>query len=108
MSNAEVRNPIQPLAEDEHGTMRFKPNKIVQYLLDNGTHDMNSIAIEGFSDDDREQFAQLIGYSLSGFGELNSLLNSLIKGILAVILSILWILVLNKMKNVIFRKTFGQ
>ncbi len=25
----------------------------------------------GFSDEDREQFAQLIGYSLNGFGELS-------------------------------------
>lgn len=46
--------------------------------------------------------------SLSGFGELNSLLNSIVKGIIAIILSIIWVLVLNKMKNLIFRKTFSQ
>jgi hypothetical protein len=46
--------------------------------------------------------------SLSGFGELNSLLNSIVKGIIAIILSITWVLVLNKMKNLIFRKTFSQ
>jgi hypothetical protein len=46
--------------------------------------------------------------SLSGFGELNSLLNSIVKGIIAIILSLIWVLVLNKMKNLIFRKTFSQ
>jgi hypothetical protein len=35
--------------------------------------------------------------SLSGFGEF-----------IAIILSIIWVLVLNKMKNLIFRKTFSQ
>jgi hypothetical protein len=32
---------------------------------------MNSLAEHDFSPEDREQFAQLIGYSLSGFGELS-------------------------------------
>jgi len=67
----EPRNPIQPLSLDEHGVMRFKENKIVSYLLN--THPncgMNELAMMDFSDNDREQFAQLIGYSLSGFSEL--------------------------------------
>jgi hypothetical protein len=33
---------------------------------------MNTLATMTFSDDDRRQFAQLIGYSLSGYGELRS------------------------------------
>ena len=45
--------------------------------------------------------------SISGFGEFDSLLNSVVKGITAIGLSILWILILNKMKNLIFRKTFN-
>jgi hypothetical protein len=32
---------------------------------------MNKLALMKFSDEDREQFAQLIGYSLSGFSELS-------------------------------------
>jgi hypothetical protein len=32
---------------------------------------MNHLAEMDFSAEDREQFAQLIGYSLSGFGELD-------------------------------------
>ena len=63
---SKARHPIQPLVEDEHGKLRFKENKIVSYLLDNGGIDMNDIAILDFPREDREQFAQLIGYSHSG------------------------------------------
>lgn len=68
-----MKNPIQPLAKDAHGVLRFKENAIVLHLLD--THpacDMNRLACMDFTDDDRQQFAQLIGYSLSGYGELRS------------------------------------
>jgi hypothetical protein len=61
---------MQPLVKDEHGTIRFKENAIVQYLLKQGPFDMNHLACQRFSAEDREQFAQLIGYSLGGFGEL--------------------------------------
>lgn len=68
-----MKNPIQPLANDEHGTLRFKANAIVRHLLDtHPTCDMNRLACMDFTDDDRQQFAQLIGYSLSGYGELQS------------------------------------
>lgn len=66
-----MKHPIQPLAPDERGTVRFKPNAIVRWLLDDGPFDMNQIAMKRFSVEDQEQFAQLIGYSLSGFSELN-------------------------------------
>ena len=66
-----MKHPIQPVAEDEHGTIRFKPNAIVSYLLDNGGIDMNDLAMVNFSQEDREQFAQLIGYSLSGYADLS-------------------------------------
>lgn len=62
--------PMQPLGMDEHGTMRFKENAVVQYLLNNGGLDMNDLAVQYFPQEDREQFAQLIGYSLGGFAEL--------------------------------------
>lgn len=68
-----MKNPIQPLAKDATGVLRFKGNAIVQHLLD--THPMigmNQLAALDFTDDDRQQFAQLIGYSLSGYGELQS------------------------------------
>lgn len=65
-----MTHPIQPLVEDDHGTVRFKSNAIVEYLLDNGGIDLNQIARKGFSRDDREQFAQQIGYSWSGAHDL--------------------------------------
>jgi len=45
--------------------------------------------------------------SISGFGEFDPLINSIVKGIIAIGLSIAWILILTKMKNLIFRKTFN-
>jgi hypothetical protein len=66
-----VAHPMQPVYLDKHKVSRFKANAIVQFLLDKGPHDMNTLARETFSDEDREQFAQLIGYSVSGFGELS-------------------------------------
>lgn len=65
-----MNHPIQPLATDGNGVLRFKENAIVRFLLDCGPFDLNHIAMRDFSQEDREQFAQLIGYSLSGFGEL--------------------------------------
>lgn len=65
------KHPIQPLYSAEFDIIRFKPNKIVQYLLDNGPFDMNHLACQEFDAEDEEQFAQLIGYSLSGFGDLD-------------------------------------
>ena len=58
--------PIQPIVDN-----RFVENKIVRYLLDNGGIDMNKLAIMDFSNEDRSQFAQLIGYSVSGWSTLD-------------------------------------
>ena len=66
-----MSHPIQPVITDPNGTKRFKENKIVRYLLDAGGIDMNKLAMMPFDQNDREQFAQLIGYSLSGFSELS-------------------------------------
>jgi hypothetical protein len=65
-----VQHPIQPIYTDEKGIRRFKSNKIVRFLLDNGGFDLNKLASLPFSDEDRCQFAQLIGYSRGGFAEL--------------------------------------
>ncbi len=66
-----MKHPIQPLVTDEQGTVRFKANSIVNHLLDNGGINMNDIAVMNFSKEDREQFAQLIGYSWSGACDLS-------------------------------------
>ncbi len=64
-------HPIQPLEIDAHGTLRFKANDIIRQLVDTGVISMNNIAMLDVSEDDRNQFAQLVGYSLSGYGSLS-------------------------------------
>lgn len=67
-----MKNPIQPLAKDAHGVQRFKENEIVRHLLDtHQTCSLNTLALINFSNEDWQQFAQLIGYSLSGYSELS-------------------------------------
>lgn len=66
--------PMQPLVIDAHGTLRFKENPIVRTLLDYATghgYGLNEIAREEFDAEDQMQLAQLIGYSLSGYGTLS-------------------------------------
>ncbi len=68
-----MKNPIQPLAKDAKSVLRFKENAIVRHLLDtHPTVNMNRLAGMEFTNDDRQQFAQLIGYSLDGYGSLSS------------------------------------
>ena len=71
MSKPIDQHPVQPVLKDKHGYLRCKANPIVRFLLDAGPFDMNQLACMPFEDEDREQFAQLIGYSLSGLGELS-------------------------------------
>lgn len=72
-----MKNPIQPLTKDERGVLRFKRNILVDALLEHGRAtgmDLNVLAARYNDDshtDDWRQLAQLIGYSLSGFGELS-------------------------------------
>lgn len=67
-----VRNSIQPTVTDSHDVVRFKENKIVRYLLDSHpTVDLNKLAVGDFTQDDRQHFAQLIGYSVSGWSTLS-------------------------------------
>ena len=71
-----MKNPIQPLVKDTQGVLRFKANALVNALLEHGQATglgLNELAHK-FCDaehaDDRQQLAQLIGYSLGGYGEL--------------------------------------
>lgn len=43
-------------------------------------------------------------FSISGYGDFDLLLTSALKAIIAIILVIVWILVLSKFKNWIFKK----
>jgi hypothetical protein len=68
-------HPMQPLVWDNN-VIRFKRNRVVRFLLDNGDHDLNQLwrmlGQDMFSIEDMEQFYQLIGYSVSGFGEMSN------------------------------------
>ncbi len=43
-------------------------------------------------------------FSISGYGDFDLLLTSILKAIIAIILVIIWILILSKFKNWIFKK----
>lgn len=69
-----TRPPIQPLEEDERGVLRFRENKLVSALLDHGQRTglgLNELHMLDADPLDRMQLAQLIGYSLSGYGSLS-------------------------------------
>ena len=64
------KHPTQPL-EIVDGIVRFKPNKIIDYLFAQGLLDLNKIAHMPFPDEDRTQLVQLLGYSVCGFCDLS-------------------------------------
>lgn len=71
----EPKHPVQPMYLAEDGRYRFKANEIVVALMEAAKEgrklDLNMIATMNFSREDRVQFAQLIGYSQSGFADLS-------------------------------------
>lgn len=64
--------PDQPMVLVDR-VVRFAPNNIVRFLLDHGGVDLNKLSMIGylFTQPEWEQFYQLIGYSVSGFGSLD-------------------------------------
>jgi hypothetical protein len=42
--------------------------------------------------------------SISGFGEFNWFIASVIKAVIAIVLVVIWILILSKIKNWVFKK----
>ena len=65
-----AKHPMQPIEYDEVGVVRFKSNAIIARLWADGVIDLNALARMDFTDEDRMQLAQLLGYSVSGFGDL--------------------------------------
>ncbi|MDP2747981.1 hypothetical protein [Pseudomonas sp.] len=66
-------HPMQPIVFAPDGVIRFQENRIVAHLLDFATPlgcGMNQLAVLDYTDNERMQFAQLIGYSVSGYGDL--------------------------------------
>jgi len=64
-----MKHPIQPVISDD-GTLRFRQNLVVRYLLNTGGLDLNDIGRQDFPKEDLEQFYQLIGCTLSVFGDM--------------------------------------
>lgn len=73
-----MRQPRQPIGFGEDGAVRFKENAIVRLLLEESKRHgfgLNEIAgavmTKKVPIGDAVQFWQLLGYSISGYGELS-------------------------------------
>ncbi|MEG0635816.1 MAG: hypothetical protein RR517_25195 [Pseudomonas sp.] len=68
------RQPMQPIVVAADGVIRFKRNQIIKDMLDlcekHGLG-LNEIAMRDYEKDDRSQLMQLIGYSVSAYGNLD-------------------------------------
>jgi hypothetical protein len=69
----------RPVELDDQGTLRFRSNRVVRYLLDEATEgrkcDMKHLwrlysRLGTFTEAEMREFYQLIGYSQSGFDEV--------------------------------------
>ena len=85
--------PMQPVIKDAGGTLRFRENTIIRYIVDHagdvvhpgapaidpttgrpyhqGRLDLGKLMMMDFPQEDREQFAQLMGYAITGYQELS-------------------------------------
>lgn len=57
--------PMQKVVRVD-GVIRFRKNAIVRMLVDEGSITLNQVADRDFSQEDMEQFIQLIGFSVCG------------------------------------------
>ncbi|MBN3780489.1 hypothetical protein G3O06_23530 [Burkholderia sp. Ac-20345] len=64
-----MKHPMQPIHVDSKGVVRFVSNDLVSRLVDVYPGGLDAIASTAGSVDDLEQLLQLIGYSVSGFGD---------------------------------------
>lgn len=72
---SERKHPMQDIVMESDDVVRFRANKIIGWLMATGKIDLNEIAAlaqhDLFDADDQMQLAQLLGYSVSGFGDLS-------------------------------------
>ena len=68
-------HPMQPIMLASDGVIRFKQNAIIDWLFETRKLDLNEVAVlaaQGkFNSEDQMQIAQLLGYSVSGYGDLS-------------------------------------
>lgn len=70
-----TKHPTQPIEVDDGGVVRFKRNKVVEFMLDHPDKaDLNTLSFQvqlgQLPEADYMQLMQLIGYSVSGYGDL--------------------------------------
>jgi hypothetical protein len=70
MRTSEQKHPRQPIGFGKDGVIRFKENAIVRWLVDSKRVSLNDIDGRDFPREDVAQFWQMLGYSVSGFGDL--------------------------------------
>ena len=61
---------MRPLV-DVNGVIRFKRNAVVRWLFEQGHFNLNRIPVDELPLEDVEEFWQMLGYSVSGYGELS-------------------------------------
>jgi hypothetical protein len=62
---------MQPLVIDDQGCIRFKGNAIVERLFREQLINLNAISGWDVPIEDKEQFWQLLGFSVSGYGDVS-------------------------------------
>jgi len=72
--NAITKRPMQPVVVAHDDVIRFKSNRIVRDLLAHASTtglSLNELKFEEYDQDEIDQFYQLIGYSVSGYGDID-------------------------------------
>ena len=69
-NDGSVQHPMQDLRWDGD-VIRFRANEIIKDAVESGAINLNDIACKQYSQADHMQLAQMIGYSVSGFGDLS-------------------------------------
>jgi hypothetical protein len=69
----DAKHPRQPIGIAPDGIVRFKPNALLRLLVDGGHINLNVVILRAqesrIPDEDLAQFWQLLGTSISAFGE---------------------------------------
>lgn len=68
-------HPMQPIYRDKDGILRFRANGIIRKIAEDKMIDLNAVpnwmhTFPGITQDDVDQFWQLMGYSVGGYVEL--------------------------------------
>lgn len=64
-------SPMQPVEIDNNGVARFRENKLVSLAIDRLPNGMNTLRMWQATDEERTQVAQLVGYTIGGYAELD-------------------------------------